>query len=317
MSKIRFLKTENSKYSDINKNSIVTIGTFDGVHIGHQKILKSMINLAKREGLDSVVFTFFPHPRMVLQKDTGIKLLNTIIERIDILKRNGIDRIVVQEFTEDYSRMTALEFVRDILVNKLKAKTVIVGYDHHFGRNRSANIEDLKEFGLHYNFKVVEIPAQEVNDVSVSSTKIRKALLEGDIETANKYLGYEFTLTGKVVTGNSIGKTIDFPTANIFIEETYKLIPKIGVYIVSSEIDGIFVYGMMNIGNKPTLESKIQTIEVHFFNLDKDLYGETIQINLIKRIRNEEKFNSILDLKNQLIKDKQTALAYIKSIKNE
>lgn len=308
------MKMNNFKENSFRKNTITTIGTFDGVHVGHQKILKSLIEIGKKEDLESVVLTFFPHPRIVLQKDTEIKLINTIDERISILKSLGLDQIVVQKFTKEYSRLTATEFVRDILVNKLKIKTVIVGYDHHFGRNRSANIDDLKEFGQHYDFNVIEIPAQDINHVSVSSTKIRKALAEGDIETANKYLGYQFMLTGKVVTGNSLGKTLDFPTANIFIEESYKLIPKMGVYIVNSVIDGKTVYGMMNIGKKPTLEGKIQTIETHFFNFDQDLYGKTLQVNLMKRIRNEEKFSSIMDLKNQLIKDKKVALAYIDSL---
>lgn len=311
------MKVFKTDYETITQNSIATIGTFDGVHIGHQKILKSLINNAQKNGLRSVVLTFFPHPRMVLQKDTDIMLLNTIQERIQILEDLGIEQIVVQKFTKEYSRLTAIEFVRDILVNTLKVKTVIVGYDHHFGRNRSANIHDLKEFGQHYSFSVIEIPAEDINDVSVSSTKIRKALSEGDIETANKYLGYKYMLSGKVVSGNRLGKSLGFPTANIFIEESYKLIPKMGVYIVNSKIDETLVYGMMNIGKKPTVEGKNQTIEVHFFDFDQDLYGKSIQINLIKRIRDEEKFNSISDLKNQLVKDQQTALNYIEYLKLE
>lgn len=314
----KFLLTDiSSKYSEIKNRSIATIGTFDGVHIGHRKILKKLITAAKKNKLESVVLTFFPHPRMVLQKDAGIKLLNTIDERIDILRKIGIDHIVVQKFTKQYSRLTATEFVRDILVNKLKVDTVVVGYDHHFGRNRSANINDLKEFGLHYDFKVIEIPAQDIDDVSVSSTKIRNALHKGDIQTANRYLGYEYMLTGKVVRGNSLGKTIDFPTANIGIEEDYKLIPKMGVYIVHSKLNGQLVFGMMNIGKKPTLEGKTQTIEVHFFDLNEDLYGRTIKINLLSRIRDEQKFDSLEDLKKQLLKDKKKALSYIESLKNE
>lgn len=304
-------------YSEITTNSIATIGTFDGVHIGHQKILKSLIDNAQNSQLESVVLTFFPHPRMVLQKDTDIKLINTIEERIQILKNFGVDHIVVQKFSKAYSRLTAIEFVRDILVNSLKIKTVIVGYDHHFGRNRTADINDLREFGQHYNFNVIEIPAQDINDVSVSSTKIRKALFEGDIETANQYLGYPFMLTGTVVAGNQLGTTINFPTANIHIEETYKLIPKMGVYIVDAILDGHQVYGMMNIGKKPTVAGKTQTIEVHFFDFNQNLYGNVIQINLLKRIRDEKKFNSLTELQNQLVKDKQTALRFIDSIKLE
>ena len=308
------MKIVNSNNSTLKNNTIATIGTFDGVHIGHQKILKSLTTIAKNNGLESVVLTFFPHPRMVLQKDSKIKLLNTIEERTEILKKNGIDHIIIQEVTRDYSRLTAFEFVKDILVDKLKIKTVIVGYDHHFGRNRSANINDLIEFGNEFNFNVIEIPAQDINDVSVSSTKIRKALIKGDVTTANKYLGYNFILSGKVVKGNSLGKTINFPTANIEIEENYKLIPKKGVYIVNSYLDDKLVFGMMNIGKKPTVNGKKKTIEVNFFDFDADLYGEKIQINILKRIRNEEKFDSIKDLQNQLKKDKQVALSYLETL---
>ena len=308
------MKITNSKYSALKKNTIVTIGTFDGIHIGHQKILNSITNLAIKEDQESVVLTFFPHPRMVLQKDSKIKLLNTIDERIEILEAAGIDHVVVEEFSHEFSRLTAFEFVKNILVDKLKVSTIIIGYDHHFGKNRTANIHDLKEYGKTFNFKVIEIPAQDINDVSVSSTKIRKALTKGDVVTANKYLGYNFMLTGIVVKGNSLGKTINFPTANINIEVDYKLIPKKGVYIVNSWLDGKLVFGMMNIGKKPTVKGKKKTIEVHFFNFDKDIYGEKIRVNILKRIRNEEKFDSIEALKNQLIIDKQVSLSYIESI---
>ena len=251
---------------------------------------------------------------MVLQKDSKIKLLNTIEERISILKKTGLDHIVLQEFTMEYSRLSALEFVRDILVNKLHVKTVIVGYDHHFGRNRTANINDLKEFGEHYNFNVIEIPAQEVNEVSVSSTKIRHALKTGDIEKANKYLGYSFIITGKVVKGNGLGKTINYPTANLSVNEEYKLIPKKGVYIVRCMFYDKEIFGMMNIGKKPTVSGKTKTIEVHFFDFSQDIYGETIQIEILKRIRNEKKFNSVEELRKQLEKDECTAREYIKMI---
>jgi len=253
----------------------------------------------------------------VLQKDSNIKLLNTIDERQNILTDLGIDKIVVQKFTKEYSRLTAIEFIRDILVNKLHAKIVVVGYDHHFGRNRSANIEDLKEYGEVYDFKVIEIPAQDIANVAVSSTKIRKALSEGNVTTANKYLGYNFMLTGTIVKGNGLGKTIDFPTANLEIKEKYKLVPEKGVYIVNSYLDGSLKYGMMNIGKKPTVRGKKKTIEVHFIDYNKDIYGQKLQINLLKRVRNEKKFDSIELLKEQLKKDKEITLEYIDSIKNE
>ena len=265
-------------------DSVVTIGTFDGVHIGHQKIIKRLVTIAQEEGLQAVVLSFFPHPRMVLQKDTNIKLINTIDEKSQLLENFGIDHLVIKKFTKDFSRLGALEFVRDILVNKLQVKHIIVGYDHRFGRNRNANIDDLREYGDVYGFKITEITAQEIDEVAVSSTKIRKALNESDIETANAFLGYNFMLTGTVVKGKNLGKKIGFPTANINIEESYKLIPKNGSYIVRSIIDNKTIYGMMNIGTNPTVNGEGQTIEVHFFNFKEDIYGKKIHIELIKRL---------------------------------
>ncbi len=292
-------------------DSVVTIGTFDGVHIGHQKIIKRLVTIAQEEGLQAVVLSFFPHPRMVLQKDTNIKLINTIDEKSQLLENFGIDHLVIKKFTKDFSRLGALEFVRDILVNKLQVKHIIVGYDHRFGRNRNANIDDLREYGDVYGFKITEITAQEIDEVAVSSTKIRKALNESDIETANAFLGYNFMLTGTVVKGKNLGKKIGFPTANINIEESYKLIPKNGSYIVRSIIDNKTIYGMMNIGTNPTVNGEGQTIEVHFFNFKEDIYGKKIQIELIKRLRDEQKFETIDALKAQLYNDKQTSLNFL------
>ena len=257
----------------ILSNSVVTIGTFDGVHIGHKKIIKRLIKIAKQENLQAVVLTFFPHPRMVVQNDTTIKMLNTIDEKTKLLEAEGIDHLVVKKFTKEFSRLSAQEYVRDLLVETLHVKHIIIGYDHHFGRNRTANINDLKAFGEIYNFKVTEISAQEIDEVTVSSTKIRKALLEGDLKTANTFLGYNFMLSGTVVKGKGIGKQLDYPTANISIEESYKLIPKNGVYVVKAKIDDAVVFGMMNIGTNPTVEGKVQSIEVHFFNFSNDIYG--------------------------------------------
>lgn len=294
-----------------DKETVVTIGTFDGVHIGHQKIIKRLINTGKTEGLQSVILAFFPHPRMVLQKDSNIKLINTINERHDILDDLGLDYLIVQKFTHEFSRLSAEEFVKEILVKKLNAKKIIIGYDHRFGRNRNADINDLKAFGNTFGFEVEEISVQDINDVAVSSTKIRTALMEGEIHKANAYLGYNFMLTGKVTKGKNLGRQLGFPTANIEIEEDYKIIPKQGSYIVNSIIDDTLVYGMMNIGMNPTVNGNKQTIEVHFFDFDKNIYSNTIKINLLHRIRDEEKFESVEDLKLQLAKDKQTALAYI------
>ena len=290
------------------KNSVVTIGTFDGVHFGHQKIINRLVHIAETNKLQALVLTFFPHPRMVVQKDSSIKLINTIDEKAAQLQQLGVDHLVLKEFTKTFSRLSALEYVRDVLVNKLKVKHIIVGYDHHFGRNRTATIEDLIEFGKFYGFEVTQIDAQEVGDVAVSSTKIRAALREGNMRVANDFLGYNFMLTGTVVKGKGLGANLSFPTANIFIEEPYKLIPKQGVYLVQSKIENQLVYGMMNIGKNPTVSQDNKThIEVHFFNLDANLYTKTLKIELLEHLRSEIKFPNIEALKVQLEKDKALA----------
>ena len=309
------MKIKSALESHFKSDSVVTIGTFDGVHIGHQKIIKRLVKIAKKNKIRAVVLTFFPHPRMVLQKDMSLKLINTIDEKSLLLEKLGVDHLVVKSFTKEFSRLSALEFVRDVLVNKLRTKHIIIGYDHHFGRNRAANIDDLREFGEVYNFKVIEISAQEVNEVAVSSTKIRNALMEGDLNAANKYLGYHFMLTGTVVKGKGIGKKLDFPTANLNIDETYKLIPKNGVYAVRSTIDGESVFGMMNIGTNPTFnDGTEQFIEINFFNFDRDIYGKQLQIDLIERLRDEQKFETTEALKAQLISDRENALNCISKI---
>ena len=296
----------------------ITIGTFDGVHIGHLKILEKLIQNASKSKLKSAVLTFFPHPRMVLQKDTDIKLLNTLDEKTEILKNLGIDFLIIQPFTKDFSRLSATEFVRDILVNHLKTKKIIIGYDHRFGRNRNANITDLIAYGNSLDFDVEEISAQEIDEVSVSSTKIRKALEKGDIRTANNYLGYYYMLTGIIKKGKGLGKKLNFPTANLYISETYKLIPKNGVYVVYSKINNNKVYGMMNIGYNPTVNktkkpssNRQEHIEINFFDFDNNLYEQKLQIHIINRIRDEHKFDSLNALKNQLKKDKKTSLSII------
>ena len=290
------------------KSSVITIGTFDGVHVGHQQIIHRLVDTARKNDLQALVLTFFPHPRMVIQNDANIKLINTIDEKAKQLEQLGVDHLVVKEFTKSFSRLTALEYVRDILVNKLKVKHIIVGYDHHFGRNRTANINELKEFGAFYDFEVTEIEPQEVDDVAVSSTKIRSAILKGNIPTANKFLGYNFMLTGTVIKGKGLGKTLNFPTANIQIEAAYKLIPKHGVYVVKSQIKGVEVFGMMNIGKNPTVSEGNQTkIEVHFFDFNANLYGAVLKIELLDHLRSEIKFPNIEALKLQLEKDKADA----------
>ena len=294
-----------------SEKTIVTIGTFDGIHIGHQKILKDLIKTAKKEGKKSVLLTFFPHPRMVLQKDNKILLLNTIEEKSGLLEKMGLDYLIIHPFSREFSRLTALEFVRDILVNKLNTSRLIIGYDHHFGKNREGNIHQLKEYSLLYDFKVEEIPAQDIDDVSVSSTKIRTALKDGNLKTANNYLGYHYMLNGTVVSGKKLGGTIGFPTANLEIKEPYKLVPKTGVYIIKTHINTVLYTGIMNIGFNPTVLGKHQTIEAHLFDFNEDLYGKEIMIEFIYFLREEHKFKSIEELVVQLNIDKENAISYL------
>lgn len=295
-----------------DKPTVVTIGTFDGVHAGHQKIIKRLVDSARANNLESVILTFFPHPRMVLQKESGIKLINTIEERTDILEQSGIEHLVIHPFTMQFSRLTAREFVKEILVEKLRAKKVIIGYDHRFGRNRTANINDLKKFGEEFDFEVEEITRQDIEEVAVSSTKIRTALEEGRVEKANNYLRHPFSLKGEVVKGRGLGKEFNYPTANINIAEDYKLIPKNGVYVVRSVIEGETYFGMMSIGTNPTVGGTSRTIESFFFKLDKDLYGKRLKIDLLIRIRDEKKFNSVEELKLAMKQDEAFSKQYIK-----
>ncbi|WP_179337269.1 bifunctional riboflavin kinase/FAD synthetase [Winogradskyella ludwigii] len=293
---------------------VTTIGTFDGIHIGHQKILKQVVALAKKQGYVPVVLTLFPHPRMVLQKDDSIRLLNTIEERIELLKSHGIKEVIVKKFTKDFANLSAKDYVKQILLDELNTKNIVIGYDHHFGKNRSANINDLKAFADLYNFNVEEISAQDLKDVTVSSTKIRTALNQGEVDLANSYLGYNFFITGTVIKGKGLGRTIDFPTANINVTAAYKLIPSDGVYVVKSKIDNKTVFGMMNIGTNPTVNGKKRSIEVHFFNFNQDIYDSELKIEFLKRLRSEQKFENLEALKAQLKKDMTNAHSYIKTL---
>ena len=306
---LKIVKNIANFYTD--EKTFVTIGTFDGVHFGHQKILEKLVSEAKEAGKKAILLTFFPHPRMVLQKNATIELLNTIDERAKLLEKTGLDYLIIHPFDKAFSKTTALEFVKDILVNTFNISKLIIGYDHHFGKNREGNIEQLTEYSHLYDFIVEEIPAQDIDDVSVSSTKVRRALSKGNLKTANNYLGYNFMLNGFVVNGKKIGGTIGYPTANIDIKEDYKLIPKVGVYVVKSLIENKTVYGMMNIGNRPTVNGKHQTIEVHFFDFERDLYGKNLKIELIYFLRDEHKFDSLDSLILQLKEDEQTSRNYI------
>lgn len=297
-----------------DKKTVVTLGTFDGVHMGHTAILKKLIQNTENGKFESTVLTFFPHPRMVLQDNSDLKLLNTITEKIELLEKIGIENLIIHPFDESFAQLSAEEFVKTILVDHLHVEKIIIGYDHRFGKNRTANIDDLILFGKQYSFEVEQISAEEINAVSISSTKIRTALEDGNIDLANKYLGYSYLLSGTVVKGRQLGRTIGYPTANIELEKEYKLVPKNGVYIVRSEINGKQVFGMMNIGFNPTVQGKTKTIEVHFFNFNADIYNLNIRVAIVQRIRSEKKFESIALLQQQLEKDKEFSIQYIQNL---
>lgn len=301
------------------KKAFVTTGTFDGVHLGHRVILDKVIQQAKEEGGESVLLTFYPHPRMVLfPHDNNLKLLTTQDEKIKHLEEIGLDHLIIQNFTTEFSRLKAYDYVRDILVGKIGLYKLIIGYDHQFGKNREGSIEQLKELTPIFNFKIEEIPAHDIDTVKISSTKIRKALLEGDIQTADRYLGYPYSISGEVVHGNKLGRELGFKTANILVDDKYKLIPADGVYAVKAQVDNQDYFGMLNIGRRPTIENPDAGIfiEVHIFEFEKDVYGEMLEITFLKRIRDEEKFESIEVLTAQLHLDKKTVINFISS-KNE
>ena len=292
-------------YNNINEfnsreNTILTIGTFDGVHLGHQKVLERLTNSAIENNLESTVLTFFPHPRTILNPDKPLKLINSVKERTDLLKRSKINNLIIHPFDKSFSELDPEKYVVEILVKKLKAKIILIGYDHKFGKNRTADISDLKEYGEKYGFKVIEIKAEEISNIAISSTKIRKAISEGNISTAKKYLGYDFSLSGIIVHGNSIGRTLGFPTANIKVVNNWKLLPKDGVYAVKVFIEHQQFYGMLNIGVRPTIKDDSHIIEVHIFDFNKDIYNQNIKIEFSERIRGEKKFENLDALKKQL-----------------
>ena len=296
------------------KKTIVTLGTFDGVHLGHQSILNKLLEATENGLYESVVLTFYPHPRMVLNQENVMHLLNTIEEKTILFEKFGIDHLIVHPFDNSFSKLSAGEFVKTVLVKQLNIHKIIIGYDHRFGENRSANITDLIQFGKQYNFEVAQINAEEINEITVSSTKIRTALLDGAIELANQYLGYDYFFSGKVIKGKQLGRTIGFPTANIILLESYKLLPKNGVYVVYSTINNKREYGMMNIGYNPTVGENNKTIEVHFFDLNEDLYDKIVNVSIVKFIRTEEKFESIDTLKMQLNKDREFSKSYLREL---
>ncbi len=289
------------------QNPVVTIGTFDGVHLGHQKILQTLRDEAKSVQGESVLLTFYPHPRMVLFPEShGMKLLQTQVEKIEKLEKNGLQNIVIYPFSFEFSRLTALEFVRDILVNKLHVRKIVIGYDHQFGKNREGSIAYLKDIAETCEFEVIEIPAQDIDEVNVSSTKIREALLQGDVQRANMFLGEPYQLSGTVIRGRALGRTIGFPTANIEVNSNIKLIPGIGVYAVEVLIDGQVYRGMLNIGLRPTVVSTdVVNLEVHILDFQQDIYDKNITVRFIERVRDEQKFESVEALKEQLKNDEK------------
>lgn len=311
------------------KNAIVTIGTFDGVHIGHQKILKQLVDCAKETGGETVLLTFFPHPRLIINpSDDSLRLINDIEEKAHQLALCGLDHLIITPFTRDFSNMSPEEYIRNVLVEKLGTKTIIIGYDHHFGKDRKGSIKDLVHFSHIFDFQVQEIAKQDIEDVAVSSTRIREALIKGDIDIANRYLGYPFELTGTVEKGDQIGRQIGFPTANLNVHESHKLIPAYGIYAVEVDIyphvphvvSGDFQeteilkrgIGMCYIGTRPTVDGMNRKIEVNLLDFDEDLYSRTVRIRFKKFIREDERFDSLQALQHQIKEDELKIRAYFK-----
>lgn len=301
-------------YNNINEftavsNAVVTIGTFDGVHIGHQKIIAGIKELADSIGGETVILTFFPHPRMILHpEDESIKLITTITEKAELMERLGVDHLIITPFSRDFSNQTAEDYIRDVLVNKIGTKKIVIGYDHRFGKDRRGGLEDLQRLGPRYGFDVIEIPEQDINEVAISSTRIRTALLSGDIGLANTCLGYPFFITGKVVRGDQIGRQIGYPTANIVVEEKYKLIPSDGIFAVTVIIANKKYKGMAYIGSRPTVNGLTRNIEVNIFDFNEEIYNQTIRMEFHHYIRGDVKFASLDELKVQLAQDKVDVL---------
>jgi riboflavin kinase/FMN adenylyltransferase len=292
------------KFKKLDK-AVVTMGTFDGVHLGHQEIFKDLINTAQKINAQSVVITFDPHPRKVLNPSVHIPLINTLEEKIELLAQTKIDYLIVIHFDKQFSELSSLDFITEILVHKIGCTQLVIGYDHHFGKNREGSFEYLKNNGHLFGFEVKEISAQKVNETKISSTAIRKYVTDGEIQKANQLLNYNYTLTGKIVNGEKIGRTIGFPTANLEINDE-KLIPKIGVYLAQIEIDNNNYFGMLNIGNKPTFGQNLLSIEIHIFDFNQDIYNKKAKLLLYQRIRDEIAFNNVNELVYQLQKDKTT-----------
>ncbi len=305
--------------TDFNKLAcaVVTIGTFDGVHFGHQKIIKRLCESAKSLGGESVLLTFFPHPRMIIDPENqDLKMINTIKEKADILAELGIDHLIITPFTRDFSNQSAPKYIKNILINTIGTKKIIIGYDHRFGKDRVGNIKTLVESASTFGYQVEEITEQDINDVAVSSTKIREALLAGNVDLANQYLGYNFSIYGPVIKGDKIGRTIGFPTANIFVAETYKLIPGDGIYAVTVVLEdepNKTYKGMAYIGQRPTINGMTRNIEVNIFDFSREVYGQKLTMNFLSFLRHDVKFTGLEALKLQLREDKENTLKFFAS----
>ena len=288
---------------------VVTSGTFDGVHLGHQKIIQRLDEISRKNKGESVVITFWPHPRIILRPtDLSLKLLNTFEEKAELLRQQNIDHLIRIPFTKEFSQLTSQEFITNILVETIGTKKLVIGYDHRFGKNREGSFEQLKLNGPTYGFEVEEIPQQDIDHVAVSSSKIRKALEGGDIDTATHFLGRPYSLTGRVIKGDKLGRVLGFPTANIDLDSHDKLIPTEGIYAVRVSYEKMEFGGMLYIGTRPTVDGSKRSIEVNIFNFEKEIYGESLLISFIKLLRMDSKFHNLQSLKEQLHKDKESAL---------
>lgn len=307
-------------YQDISnfhvKNPVITTGSFDGVHLGHLKIIHRLKEIARQTKGESVVFTFSPHPRLILFPGEGnLRLLTTPEEKNDLLKKAGVEHLIIYPFTKEFSQLSYIEFVRDILVGELQVKTLVVGYDHKFGKNREGDFDVLQTLSSVYNFSVEKLDVLLMDDINISSTKIRNALQNGNVEKANQYLGYSFRLHGTVIEGQKLGRRIQFPTANIQASDPNKIIPAYGVYAVFVHVNRKRFRGMMNIGTRPTISNADhRSIEVHIIDFEGDLYNKPIEIEFIKKIREEQRFGSVEELKFQLEKDKHTVMTILDKV---
>lgn len=291
------------------ENAVVTIGTFDGVHIGHRKIIAKIRELAQEIGGETVILTFFPHPRMILHpEDQDLKLITTINEKAELLEGLGIDHLIVTPFSRDFSNLSALEYIHDVLVARIGTKKIVIGYDHRFGKDRKGGLADLQRLAKIYEFEVIEIPEQDINDVAVSSTKIRTALLNDQVDLANQFLGYPFFITGRVIRGDQLGRQLGYPTANILVGENYKLIPADGIFAVTVDVNNQTFKGMAYIGHRPTINGMTRNIEVNIFDFNQDIYDQNIRIHFHHFVRSDIKFTSLEGLKVQLATDRETVL---------